>query len=86
MSNNDWTPPTPDEVRSLRHAMHLRQDEMADLGRVTIRQIQRYESPEKTMAHQYPHRSVWELIISKLGIEPLDTSIRATVRKRQREG
>ena len=85
MSTNDWTPPTPDEVRSLRHAMCLRQDELADLGRVTVRQIQRYEAPEKTISHQYPHRSVWELILAKLGIEPLDTSIRKTVRQRQKD-
>jgi len=77
-----WTPPTPEEVADLRARYGLKQQDLADLGRVCLRQVERYEAPDGTASHRKPSRAVWELILVKLGEQPLDTSIRKKARRR----
>ena len=64
----NWNPPSPDDVRDLRARFELTQEQLADLACVSTRVVQRYEAPEKTLAHQPPTYHVWELLRVKLGL------------------
>lgn len=64
---DNWTPPTPDDVRALREKYRLTQEQFAALASVTPRHIQRYESPAGTLSHRSPSFHVWELMMIRLG-------------------
>ena len=81
-----WTPPSPDDVRALRKRYGLTQEQLADLAMVTPRHAQRYEAAEKTLSHQPPTRHVWQLLLIKLGEEPIDQSLRRRAARMRRGG
>lgn len=79
-----WTPPSPDEIRSLRKKLRLTQRQMADLMEVLPRNYQRYEASDKTLLHTSPSYHTWELLMLRLGISevPLEhLSLRRFMRR-----
>lgn len=81
MSAENWSPPSPDDVRALRHRYSLTQAELAGIALVQPRHVQRWEASEKTLTHQPPSRQMWELVLIQLGEKSVDRSLRRRASK-----
>lgn len=66
MNRNEYEPPLPEQVKTLRDKHGISTAQVADLACVKQRVVQAWEAPTSSPHHRYPSESAWTLLNIRL--------------------